>query len=109
LLHGADQPYLEEVEKHHRKTHPGETSDTAVEAVPDAPHPQWRLANLLGIIALVCAILWPFVSALLAKNWAFTFDGTLWLSRFRFGLFSAYSIATFLLGLLSLVGTFRSK
>ncbi len=108
LLHGADQPYLEEKEKHakHAKQ-AGNVADETGSSV-DAPHPLWRLANGIDILGLVLAFLWPFVSYVLAGNWSFSF-ASIEISSLRFGIFTAYSIFTFILGLLSLIGSFRSR
>lgn len=109
LLHGPEQPYREEVEKRARHIQ-GITGEDVVGEVPaEAPHPLWRLANMLATVGLVLAVLWLFVSALLAGNWALDFGGIREVSSLRFGLFTAYSIATFLFGLLSLIGSFRSR
>ena len=109
LLHGPEQPYKEEMEQRARHAHPSPDGDLEGETAADVPHPLWRLASILATIGLVCAVIWPFVSYVLAGSWSFSFSGIREISALRFGLFVVYSIFTFLCGFLSLVGSFRPR
>ena len=66
-----------------------------------------RLGEALCIAALVLAFLWPFVSALLAGNLAFSFGRGHGATEMLFGIFIGYTALTFLLGVLSIIASLR--
>ena len=67
-----------------------------------------RLGTVLSVIGLLLAFFWPFVSWLLAGNWAFAFSGRGG-TAIPFGIFIGYTAFTFLLGVLSILTSFRPR